>query len=107
MGGGPGRGFRVRKPRGAVSTTSGSMRRFVGEMAAGARSRARARAGGTSPDEMSGRYGEVVRRTHACFRYQFADSGVSPRIRWGFGRSLSYPKGASILIFSQGWCEVA
>jgi hypothetical protein len=53
-GGEPGRGVRVRKPRGAVSTTSRPIRRFVERIAASARSRARASAGGNSPDEMSG-----------------------------------------------------
>src|ERR1022692_4043483 len=55
------------KPRDAVSRTSRSIRRFVERMAAGATNRARARADGNSPDEMSGRYGEVVRRTQARF----------------------------------------
>src|ERR1035441_1186585 len=36
-----------------------------------ARNRARARADGNSPDEMSGRYGEVVRRTHAPLSFRF------------------------------------
>src|ERR1039458_2730656 len=62
---GPDRGFRARNPRGCSLSDIETNPALRGANGCSAWNRARARADGNSPDEMSGRHGEIVRRMQA------------------------------------------